>query len=211
MEGQPKTSFIPKKPIQVSNKVPVGGSTGRRNKKGGSIFYVISLIIFLLSLAALGGVYFWKYSLEQTIEGQVKSLEQVRNEFDENFVQSATRLNQRIVNAAKLLDNHLSPSTLFALLEEYTLQSVAFSNFVFADTKDGQIQVGGTGSALQFESIVLQSDAFGRTGVLRNVLFTDLQPELESNSVSFTFSATLDPRLVLFRNSLSENFNNSGN
>jgi uncharacterized membrane-anchored protein YhcB (DUF1043 family) len=203
MDGQPKTSFIPKKTGQVT---PGSASFRPQKKKGRAIISLIATIIFLATLVALGGVYFYQFTLEKRIESQVNSLQKARDEFDERFVEDATRLNLRINSSLKLLENHVSPSSLFALLEEHTLQTVAFSNFSFSDTKDGKIQVNGSGQAQRFETIVLQSDAFGKSGFMRNVLFSNLNPNIDTGTVQFGFSATLDPRLILYRNSLPESF-----
>jgi len=203
MDGQTKTSFIPKKPIQVSVS---SGPVISKKRKGNAIFSLLAGLIFILTLASLGAVIFYKFSLQKRIETQVESLQRTKEEFDERFIQEATRLNTRIISANGLVENHLSPSSLFSLLEEYTLQSVSFHNFVFTDTKDGNIQITGAGESTRFESIVLQSDSFGSSTFMRNVIFTDLEPNLENGTINFAFSATLDPRLVLYRNSLPQNF-----
>lgn len=197
MEGQPKTSFIPKKPVSAST--PGNTSFVTNKKKGKSVFSLIATIIFIATIAAIVAVFFYKFTLEKRIEGQVSSLEKARNEFDENFIKEATRLNTRINSATRLLDNHLSPSAVFGLLEENTLQSVSFSRFAFADTKDGQIQITGGGEAARFESIVLQSDEFGKSGAMRNVLFQNLNPNVDTGTIQFSFSASLDPRTILYR------------
>ena len=80
-----------------------------------------------------------------------------------------------------------------------------FNSFNFSDTKDGQIQIVGSGEANKYESIVLQSDAFGGSDYMRNVIFTDLRPNVDNGTVSFSFSATLDPKVVMYRNSLPTN------
>lgn len=210
MLQQPKTSFIPKKPIQSS---AVNSPVQSKKRKGRMFLSLISTLIFLVTLAAFGGVYFYKFALQKKIENQIASLEEVRKEFDNKFIEEADRLNKRIQEAEKLLRNHLSPSSLFALLEEYTLQTVSFSSFNFVDRKDGMIQITGTGEAELFQSIVLQSDSFGKSGFMRNVIFTNLQQNLERGTVGFSFSATINPTLVLYRNSLSQNYqsNNQDN
>lgn len=202
MEGQLKTSFIPKKPV---TSAPGIASFTPTKKKGSSIITLIATIIFLATIGGIAAVYFYEFTLEKRIEGQVASLERVKNEFDERFIQEATRLNFRINSANKLLDNHLSPSEIFSLLEENTLQSVSFSRFAFKDTKDGNIQITGGGDAARFESIVLQSDEFGKSGAMRNVLFQDLNSNIDTGTVQFSFSATLDPRVILYR--LNKKFN----
>jgi hypothetical protein len=205
MDSQVKTSFIPKRPINMgtSDKVSI---PIKRSGAGRTILSLIALVLFFGSLAGLGGVFFFKFSLENKIKNQVASLEEARNEFDEAFISEATRLNRRIDASKELLNNHLSPSSLYALLEEYTLQSVSFSDFTFSDDRAGNITVQGKGDAARFESIVLQSDSLGRSGFMRNVLFSGLEPDTEENTINFTFESTLDPRLVLYKNSLPETF-----
>lgn len=208
MDSQIKTSFIPKKPIETSagiNKTKKKGSTGR------SIFSLIALIIFVGALVALGLAFFYKFTLIKKIEGQVASLQEAREEFDDRFIEQASRLSNRIKNSNQILENHVSPSSLFTLLEEYTLQSVSFDNFSITDAKDGRVELQGLGNSRRFESIVLQSDAFGRSEAMRNVIFTDVEPNLETNTVGFSFQATLDPRIILYKNSLVETFDNQEN
>lgn len=208
MDNQVKTSFIPKRPIETSKDLVPPQKKGSAFR---TFFSLISIFLFIASIVGLGGVYFYKFTIETRIENQVASLQEAKAEFDENFISVATRLNTRINQATELLNNHLSPSSLYALLEEYTLQSVSFSGFEFSDDLSGSIQISGAGEASRFESIVLQSDAFGRSGFMRNVIFTGLEPDLERNTVRFDFEATLDPRLVLYRNSLPESFDNTEN
>jgi len=203
MDQQPKTSFIPKKPIQTASKTAPLRSA---KSTGKAIFTLIATIIFIASIAALGGVYFYKFALQRQIEDQVASLQKAKDEFDEDFIKTASRLDLRLSSAAELLENHLSPSALFELLENYTLHTVSFGNFNFSDTKEGHIKVEGSGVSQRFESIVLQSDSFGDSEVMRNVLFEGLEPDLENNVINFTFSATLDPKVVLYKNTLPENF-----
>lgn len=200
MDNQFKTSFIPKKPIETSADLSVGSVSRRR--VGRTIFSLVGTLIFIASLGAYGGTFAWEMKLKSDISRQVESLQRAKNEFDENFTQEASRLNTRIEEAQKILDNHVSPSSLYSLLQEYTLQTVAFDRFTFEDNSDGTISVKGTGDAERFESIVLQSDWFGKSGYLRNVIFTDTRQNLQTQSISFSFEATLDPRLVLYRQKL---------
>jgi hypothetical protein len=147
----------------------------------------------------------WQIKIQKDIAGQIETMKKARESFDEKFIQEASRLNARIESAKGMLVNHVSPSSLYGLLEEYTLQTVSFAQFGFKDNQDGTIAVSGSGEAARYESIVLQSDAFGKSGYLRNVIFTDLRPDAQNQRVNFTFQATLDPKLILYRNSLDPN------
>lgn len=208
MDNQIKTSFIPRKTIDEAANFQTGSQVVRR-RVGRTIFSVISTIIFISSLAGAGVVYTWQIKLKKDIANQVQIMQEARKNFDERFVQEASRLNLRIESANNMVTNHVSPSSLYGLLEEYTLQTVAFSSFSFKDNQDGTIGVNGSGEAKRYESIVLQSDAFGKSGYLRNVIFTDLRPSANNESVGFSFEATLDPRLILYRNTVSQDNGNN--
>lgn len=203
MDNQIKTSFIPRKTIDAAVNFQPGAPI-KAHRVGRTIFSIVATFIFLASLVASGLVYTWQIKLKKDITNQIEAMKVARNNFDENFIQSASRLNTRIDSANGMLQNHVSPSSIYSLLEEYTLQTVAFSQFSFKDNQDGTIAVSGQGEAARYESIVLQSDAFGKSGYLRNVIFTNLRPDQNNENVGFSFEATLDPRLILYRNSLSQ-------
>ncbi len=207
MDNQIKTSFIPRKNLDSAVNFQVGKSSPR--KVGRTLLALVGTIIFVGALAAYALTFVWQAKLKKDIENQVVAMKKVRDDFDERFVQDAARLNSRIDNANKILQNHVSPSSLYSLLEEYTLQTVSFSQFGFEDNQDGTLAVTGKGVAARYESIVLQSDAFGKSGYLRNVIFTDLSPDQDNTNVEFSFEATLDPRLVLYRNSLVTEVNSN--
>ena len=200
MDSQFKTSFIPKKPIETS--VDLTSAPRGPHKVGRTIFSVVGTFVFVGTLAIFAATFAWQYKLRAEISSQVASLQKAKEEFDERFIQDASRLNTRMEEGSQILDNHVSPSSLYSLLEEYTLQTISFSRFTFFDNQDGTLTISGMGDAARYESIVLQSDAFGKSGFLRNVIFTDLRPAADNSSIGFTFEATLDPRLVLYRNSL---------
>lgn len=203
MDNQIKTSFIPRKTIDAAANFQTGAAMPKR--VGRTIFSLIATLIFLLAIAGGGLVYVWQIKIKKDIAGQIETMKRARDSFDERFIQEASRLNARIELAKGMLANHVSPSSVYGLLEEYTLQTVAFTGFAFKDNQDGTIAVSGSGEAARYESIVLQSDAFGKSGYLRNVIFTDLRPDANNERVNFTFQATLDPKLILYRNSISSN------
>ncbi len=195
MEPKFTTSFIPKK--QVSESVKGTFGSGPSLSFSSLLSYVIIIAVVLFS----AGLFLFRLTVESTIETQYATLEKVGQSFDSNFIGQATRLNKRINSAGKIIDNHLAPSAIFDLLEEFTLQSVSFKSFEFSDNVDGKILVKGTGEGDRFASVVLQSDEFGKSGFMRDVLFADLQPNTAGN-VNFSFEATLDPDLVSYSKSV---------
>jgi len=197
MEPQFKTSFVPKKPIAS----PAPGSAVSR--AGGINFLtLLSIVIFLAALLFSAGIFMYKLSIQREIAQQLVQLDQAKQAFQPQFISQATRLNNRINAASRILERHIAPSEIFQLLEEYTLQTVALRSFVFADNVDGKIVVRGSGEGDSFRSIVLQSDEFGRSGYMRDVLFSGLEPN-QAGNVDFTFEATLDNQLILYRRSVT--------
>lgn len=191
MEPKFTTSFIPKK--QVAASVSSGSSVGPAISFSTLISSVIIVAVVLFS----AGLFLYRLTLESTIEGQYETLRKASESFEPTFIGQATRLNKRIGSAQKILDGHLAPSAIFELLEEFTLKTISFKSFEFEDNVDGKIRVKGSGEGDSFASVVLQSDEFGKTGFMRDVLFSDLQPTA-ANNVTFTFEATLDPDLVSY-------------
>ncbi len=191
MEPKFTTSFIPKK----QSGIAAGSSTGLSPSISFSTLLSVVIVVAVVLFAA--GLFLYRLTIEKTIQDQYATLERVKDSFDTNFISQATRLNKRIVSGGKILDNHLAPSAIFDLLEEFTLQTVSFKSFEFTDNVDGKIIVKGTGEGDSFASVVLQSDEFGKSGYMRDVLFADLQPNAAGN-VNFSFEATIDPQLVLY-------------
>lgn len=195
MEPTFKTSFIPKKPIQPSIDKRV------EQRAGINFFMLIATILFITAVLLTAGVFAYKFTLMGAIKAQLSTLETARQSFEPSFINEANRLNSRIVNINRILNSHLAPSAIFSLLQEFTLQTVAFNRFLFQDGTDGTIKIQASGEADSFRSIVLQSDKFGQSGYLRDVLFAGLEPNDRGN-INFTMEASLDPQLVLYRKHL---------
>lgn len=197
MEPQFKSSFIPKKPIAPQAKPGYVA----RNKSSVGFFTLLTIVLFVATVLFLGGIFAYKMSLQSQIEGQVAELKKARDQFEEKFIADATRLNSRIIAANNLVQNHVSPSVIFSILEENTLKTVQFNSFSFTYGVEGLVTVSGSGVADSFRSVVLQSDAFGETQFMKNVLFSGLQPT-ESGDVNFSVTADIDADLFLFSNNL---------
>jgi len=197
METRFKNSFIPKNPIQASS----GMQSTRKRHGGASFFTLMSIVIFALAIGGSVGMFMWKVALNKTIEGQIATLKKDRDSLDSDFIAEATTLNQRIIAANRLLEKHVAPSIVFDLLQDSTLKTVQFLRFAFVDGEDGLVKLTSEGLGDEFSSIVLQSDEFGKTGYMRDVIFSELQPN-DDNDVNFSFEATIDPRLILYSRSV---------
>jgi hypothetical protein len=192
MDPQVPASFIPKKPLTSENRSSGGG---------GGLINIIALLIFVASLAGAGGTFLYQQYLKNSITAKADSLNRAQGAYDPGVIQDLVRLDSRIAQARTLMGKHVAPTALFAYLAGATLESVQFSSFNYALEADGGATISLSGVARSFSSVALQSDSFGSSRVLRNVVFSDISVG-QTGSVTFSVSATVDPALLLYDRAL---------
>lgn len=194
MEPKFKTSFIPKQPIS---------GTSPKRKSGG--LGIISLILSILTMGVIAlavGVFLYQQLLDTTVDRKKATLDRAQAAFEPTLIQELVRIDNRLKAAEDILDNHVSISALFELLERLTLQSVRFESFEYSFLEDDRINITMSGNAKNFGGIALQADIFGRDRLINEPIFSGLNLDQKGNVV-FDFTATIDKSLVLFVNNLS--------
>jgi hypothetical protein len=189
-----KTSFIPQKSLN-----PV--STGRR-KPSVSLFFIGSVIIFIVAIALSIGAFSYKKILEQGIEKKAVSLQRAREAFDPGLIENLTRLDSKIEATKDLLDSHISLTPLFDFLEEFTLKNIKFDSFNLSlQGSSDKITLSIEGQAINYATIVAQSDLLGQSRFLKDQIFSNVSLD-SSGNVSFSLDAKIDPKLTSFRSSV---------
>ncbi len=194
MEPQVQASFIPKKPL--STETPVVSHYG-------GILWFVASVIFVLSLLGAVGVFAYQAYLQGALASADQSLTRAQAAYDPAVIADLVRLDTRMVQSSTLLQNHLSPSAIFTFLENNTLSSVRFTDFDYSVGQNGAVSLALAGEALDFSSVALQSDAFGQSKALKDVLFSDVNIDPATGHVVFKVNALVDPSLVLYRNTLT--------
>jgi len=191
--NQPNTSFIPKTPITAQQKKR--GNTG--------LFVFVSFIIFVLSIASSGGVYWYRGFMTGIVEDKNELLERASENFQPAFVDELKRLDTRLVSSQDVLSRHTAFSEFFSVLEENTLKNVQFTSFEYtsSDTDKKTISIMLDGVATSYSSVALQADAFGKNKYIKNPIFSGLNLD-EQGYVGFSVSAELDPSLISYKRSL---------
>jgi hypothetical protein len=187
-----QTSFIPKQSGNVYSTSP--------ERRGGGVNFLslATLVIFLGTVAFAGGVFVYKVFVKRDIASLEGQLAQAREDYEPNFIAEATRLNTRIETAKGLLKKHVAVSEVFRLLEQSTIQNVSFDSFNFSTDSDGlTMRINAEGVARDYSSIVAQSDEYGRTTYVRDLLFSGLNIN-NAGLVQFSLDAKVDPQLVSF-------------
>jgi len=193
MEPKFRTSFIPKQPLVTT--------PAQAERHGPSLLFLISLILFLGSVALAGGVFLYKQYLKQAIQSNAASLERARAAFEPALIQELRRLDSRIITANTLLATHVSPTELFAFLSTATLEDVRFQDFTYSVTAPDKINLNMKGQAKSFAAVVLQSDSFAKSHQLRDPIFSNLNLDSGGNVV-FDFTSLVEPTLVSYARSL---------
>ncbi len=194
METKFQTSFIPKAPVTDS-------SAGRRSG-GGGLLFLIAFIIFMASICAAAGVFFYSQILDQKIKSGNDELNQNQNIFNPSVVQEYSRLNDRINASYEILKKHISVSNLFNIISAVTLKNVRFSNFTYSNSGSDKISLNMNGQTQSYEMVALQARALtDPTMKYRNAFKSPILGDLNVDSlgtVSFNLSSAIDPTVISY-------------
>lgn len=191
MDPQAGASFIPKKPLVETRS------------GGGGIFFSLALLMFIASIAAAGAVFGYQGYLKTTIASKDESLKRTEGAFDADAIETLVRTDRRIEEVQGLLSKHNAPSAIFALLGELTLTSVRYDTFNFTLDEGGAASIKLTGIADSFSSVALQSDQFGASKHLSDVVFSDITINAIGR-VTFTIDATVSAATISYARQLRE-------
>ena len=205
METKYQTSFIPKKPV---------APTGQSRSVGISLFLLISIVLFLVSLGLAGYVFLEKNLLIQKINADESSIATNKSGLtsDSNTIESLVTLNSRINVAKDLLSKHISVSPVFNFLQQATLKSVRFKNFNFSYAgKDAsganQISIQMNGQARDWETVASQADEFSKpdySKIISEPKISDLSINPDG-SISFSFTAFISSDYLIYGNNTATN------
>ncbi len=192
------TSFIPKKPLDAPTAYHESGGLG--------FLFFASLLIFIASAVAAGGVFGYTSFLSNSIADKQASLQKAESEFDPEQINQLVLLDSRINSAKTLLASHIAPSSVFAFLGQQTLPNVQFTSFLFGLNADGSGSIVLAGSADGFATVALQSDQFNAaTKILKNVVFSNVNTGTGAGTgskVTFSVAADVDPSFISYARSL---------
>ena len=194
MEVKMQTSFIPKKPITANQ------SSG----SGVSIFLLLSIIIFITTTALAGVIWIWRGSLINRIEKDKQSLVAAKDSYEEGTITPLIRLNDRIEESKGLLARHLAISPVFLMLEKKILRNIRLKSMKFVYEADDKIRIDLSGVAASYDALLRQSDSFGSENLRKFIsqpVISDFSPTTDG-SISFSFNALVDPRLVDYENTI---------
>ena len=205
MEPKFQTSFIPKKQTFSPIGSIAGGSEQKPAIRGGSLFMAIAVLLFVISIGAVGGAYFWKSYLTSKNDAYKKDLAAMEDKFQLDLIVKLKQINTQIDSAKSVLANHVAFSKIFDIVSQLTIEKVRFINMDLSGSKTsgGNLAIGLKGYGTNLAAVAFQSDVLaklsdlGLSKVVKNPIVGD--PSLEaSGAVSFGFNAEIDPNSLLY-------------
>lgn len=196
MDPKFRTSFIPKQEVVLS-----GGRTESDSRF--SIFSIISIVVFALSVILAIGVFIYQKTLVKTINTMNAELVSARASFEPAFVQDLVALDRRIESAKILIAKHNVTTPIFSILESETIQGVRFSSLNYSVDSKGQPTLELKGEANSFYSVALQSDVFNVDSKIKGPVFSSLNVD-DKGVVKFNVKSGLDSPAFLYKNNLVE-------
>lgn len=156
--------------------------------------YVILVAMFVFSLA----VFLYGRILSGQLESREAALAKAEAAIDPATVQGFVQLRDRLNSGQRILDGHLAPSRFFTALESILPSTVRFTALHLSVDSVDVVRVEGAGVSKSFNALSAASAAFANDGRIKNVIFSKMTINPKDNSVSFGFSATVDPKLISF-------------
>jgi hypothetical protein len=207
METKFQTSFIPRKPLMQGVAAPA------KHHGTASLFMTLAIILFIASIVAGAGSYAWQqylYSAQDTYKAQ---LVERQKQFNLDLIEQLKETNIQIDLAKQLIDNHIALSQIFDVISRLTVEPVRFMSLDVTapapNSSDPSIKInmhgyGANLSVVAFQSDVLgQLEQYGLRRVVRNPILSDPSLDSSGSTVSFGFSASIDPTALSYRNSLA--------
>ena len=196
MESQIKSSFIPEDTVAPKRKHGVVMSSG------GDLLLLLGTIALVASGALAGAAFLYHRYVENDISVKQQSIQRAQDAIEPALIQELSRLDARMQSADTLLDSHISTAAVFSILEEVTLQSISFTDFSLITDAPGSIKLTLRGMARSVNAIALQSDLFGKSGVITNAIFSDINRNAEGFT-QFRVDATLNTAALGYRTLLT--------
>lgn len=185
-------------PVTQGSFIPKQSLVATRGRGGLGIFLFLSILMFVMSILAAGGAYLYEQFVTRRIAGLDEQLKLAEGAFNTATIQDLARTDSRLIEAEKLLERHVAPSSAFSFISTITLEKVQFNSMAFNLMQDGSATIAMGGTADSFSTVALQSDKFGQSKLLKDVIFSGITVG-DDGKVDFSVNATIDPSVISYK------------
>ncbi len=163
----------------------------------GNAFTTISYVTLGIVFAIAIGVFGYGRILAAQKDSKDAALAKAAAAIDPATVEGFVQLRDRLVSGQSLLSKHVALSGFFVVLGTILPSTVRFTSLHILVDSFGAAKVEGAGVAKSFNALSAASSAFALDGRIKDVIFSKINVNRDS-SVSFGFSASLDPKIILY-------------
>ncbi len=184
------TSFVPRTQ-QMPTQRPNAQNTGS------NVFLIVAVAILAVALLASAAVFGYDKILTSKLTAKEDALAAAQNAANKSQVQNFIRLRDRLTSTKTLLNNHVTLSGFFDVLESLTPQNVKYNTLSVLVAGDNTAQVEITGVAKNFNTLASQSNALSTNKHIKHAIFSGINLNKETGGIGFTLKATIDSTLVV--------------
>lgn len=152
----------------------------------------IGLAAVLVFVIAAAGLYVWKYNLNNKVKNLNSELQRITGQRDALLESRLQNLNTVLEVFKNVLDDHNYWSLLFKMLEEKTLNTVAFKSF---DGDDSASAVIMEGTAPSYGALAQQVKIFENTNGVVSANASGIALS-ETGKINFTIKITFNKEII---------------
>ena len=152
----------------------------------------IGLVAVLVFVIATGGLYAWKYNLNNKVKNLNSELQRITGQRDAFLESRLQNLNTVLEVFKNVLDDHNYWSLLFKMLEEKTLNTVTFKSFDGNDSASTAIMEG---TAPSYGALAQQVKIFENTNGVVSANASGIALS-ETGKVNFTIKITFNKEII---------------
>jgi hypothetical protein len=165
---------------------------------------IIAVILFVISLAGVGGAYMWKQYLTTNQDTYEKQLAAKEKQFNIDLIEKLKAADIKLGIAKQVMNSHIALSGIFQLIGSIIVEKVRLTTLdlsIPTDSSDIKVTVKGYGvnlPAVAYQSDVLsQLETYGLRKIVKNPMI--LNPTNDENGlVTFTMTASVDPSALQY-------------
>jgi hypothetical protein len=177
-----RSSFIPKEPV----------TEAVFHKKKTGILGMLATTLFIASIVAAGGVYFYKGVVKKDIASLQSELAIQEKNIDKKTITEMSRFAARLNLVKSIVLKHQVVSGVLNSIASSTVSAVYFTSFSYDSFSPNTLTVNLEGKATSYGTVAAQEDIFKKNKDFKSVDVSGLSLE-EGGTVIFKASISVDP------------------
>ncbi len=153
--------------MSTINLVPEGFR--QKTEKSSNKLIIFPIILIVAAIVIYAGLFIYKKTLSEEVSRLDNEIVQINQEISQELETEVVNFQKHLSSLKKMLNEHIYYSNVFRLIEEKTVSTVSFENFV-GSVQNKRIELKG--KAISFSSLAKQVAAFKKAKEVNKVNFS---------------------------------------